>query len=118
MERKMAFYEIGRGQLGRDLQEHFEKAQAISTEREVDVKIKLEIVVHKPDQNDEEYIRSVSYSHELKQPPMRSRKFNTVHKDGVIVKDAAETPEQTSLLDLELDGNKTVKFHKTVNEKE
>lgn len=102
MERKMAFYEIGRGQLEVDIQQKFEEAQEISAQREVDVKIKLEIIVHKPDPSDEDFIRAVSYTHSLVQPPERSLKHRAVQKNDVIIKNAEESPEQTSILDLEI----------------
>ena len=120
MERKMAFYEIGRGQLARDMQEAFERAQKIAVEREIDVNISLKITVHKPDPNEEDYIRSVSYSHELKQPPMKSLKYNAVQKDNVIIRDAEQSPEQLSMLDLDIKKPNAVEFRqgKAANGKE
>lgn len=119
-KRKMAFYEIGRGQLGRDIQAQFEKAQSIAVEREVDVKVKLEITIHKPSEDEEEWIRSVSYIHELKQPPMKSPKHGTVHENNLIVRDAQESPEQLTMLDLDINKPNTVDFRqgKTVNGEE
>lgn len=108
-ERKMAFYEIGRGQFGRDIQEQFEKAQILAAQREVDIRVKIEIIVHKPDPQEEEFIRNVSYTHNLVQPARRSIKFNVVHKDNILIRNASEDPEQLDMLDLEIHG-KVVRF--------
>lgn len=101
-DRKSAFFEIGRGQLGRDFQEDFEKAQQIAAEREVPVKLKFEIVVNAPDKKDPMY-GSVSYSHSLHEPAHKSRVYDTILNNGIIVKDAEQGADQLDLLDLELD---------------
>ena len=94
--RKMAFFEVGRGELGREIQEDFDKAQLLAANRGLPIKIKVEITVHPPDANDNNY-GAVSYSHQIVQPPYASRKHETVLQNGVVVADAAEPLEQLQM---------------------
>ncbi len=96
--RRMAFHEINRGKLGEEVQKLFEDAQDISAEREVKTEVTLKITVFPPDPK-EEHLGSVAFKCFLKQPPIESRKFETLLKDGRIIKDA-EDPQRLLNLDM------------------
>ncbi len=98
-KKKMAFSEIAKGMLSQDVQEDFERAQVIAARANLPTKVKLEITVYPPDPN-EEFETSVSYSHSVAEPTLKSRKFIVIHDNGIITRDAQEPLEQLNL-DLE-----------------
>jgi len=95
---KLAFYEVGTGKFGTDVQSDFEEAQKISMDRGVPVTIKMEITVFPPAKDDERF-GNVSYKHELKQPAFKSIPYITeLNDDGVVVNTAKD---EMSLLQLD-----------------
>lgn len=106
--RKLGFTEIARGRLGQDVQADFERAQELAAERGLDIKVKVEIIIHAPNAKEPEY-GGVTYSHALTQPAFKSIRHETILTNGIIVADASDPPEQL-MLDLK---NNTAKFKKS-----
>lgn len=84
--RRMAFFEIARGRFASDMQEQFETAQRISTEKKGQVKITTTITINPPDPNDPEY-STIKYGIKLSTPPIQSKEFSTEMRDGYIIDD-------------------------------
>ena len=101
-KKKLGFWEVARGRLANDLQEDFEAAQIIACERGVKVKVKLEILIHPPDKQNPMY-GNLEYKHELIEPPKQSISYQTLLKDGLIIKDA-EDPDHLLQISMDLPG--------------
>lgn len=100
-ERKLAFFEIGRGKCGLEMQEEFEKAHDIAVERGVPVKVTLTMTVFPPEKDDPRY-GSVKYSITRTNPPKQSIKHLTVLQKGMPIADGRNRDEAMNLqLDLE-----------------
>lgn len=94
--RKMAFYEVARGNLAKDFQKVFEKAQEIAEEMKQPVSCTLTMKINPAD---EEGFGSLSYTVKHTQPTKQSRTFDTLIENGKITKDAQDP---TDLFQLEL----------------
>lgn len=111
-QRRMAFYEIGGGLLGMEVQELFEKAQDVARQRELPIKVNLSITVYPPD--DSAQFGGIIYTTDLKQPAKISEKHITIlNKDGQVVRDAAEPVAQLDLLSNTVN---TAEFRKAENQ--
>jgi len=90
--RKMAFWEIGGGQFGKEFQGDFEKAQDIASKRGVPVKCKAVITVY-PEEKDNPNFSAIQFSTQITEPPKESIKQITLIQNGRIVKDGQSMAE-------------------------
>jgi len=100
--KKIAFYDICRGTFKLNIQEEFEKAQAIAANRGCAVKLDISILIGNPDPKDPQF-SNIEYAYTLKEPAKKSKRFSTFLHNGQIVRDAAEDPGLRQL-DLDLEG--------------
>lgn len=99
MTQRLAFWEIGKGNFAKGVQNDFVEAQRLSIARNMPIAIKMEIIVHPP-QPDDKNFGNIEFKHELKQPAQKSVKYITELREGTIVKDAND---ELDLLQLGLD---------------
>ena len=79
MGRTMAFVEIGKGKLAKEVQRLFLQAQDISFTKGVKTAVKLQINVFPPDEKDSDRdMGMISFDTQLVQPPDKSQKFHTL----------------------------------------
>lgn len=97
--RRMAFYEIGRGQFAQQMQNEFEQAQIVAQERNLPVKVMASIVIMPPDENDKRF-GHIGYAIKSSYPVIKGAVYTTELKDGTIVADAENVAE---LLQVKLD---------------
>ena len=85
-KRRMAFYELGKGKLFQLMQGEFEQAQIIAMERNVGVKVCLEIMVAPPDINDPRF-GQVKFKVQSKLPAKESAIYTTELESGLVISD-------------------------------
>ena len=93
---KMAWHAIGRGKMNKEMQDAFEQAQKVASERGLPVQIKLVMTVHPPRKDDATY-QPVSYTRTIAEPAFKSKLYDMVRRHDIAVSDAEETPEQLDL---------------------
>lgn len=100
-QRRMAFYEIGRGEFARAMQREFENAQSVAIDRNLPVKITANILIAPPDKDDENYGK-IGFRVKTSYPEIKSGAYTTVLQDGQIMSDA---PDVAALLQTDLFGD-------------
>jgi hypothetical protein len=90
--KKMAFYEIGKGKFSQNIQEDFERAQVVSNQTGLPVKITAEIIVYPPERSEENY-GAVAFGVKTTLPARKSMKYTTELKDGFIISDGNDISE-------------------------
>ena len=105
----MAFVEIGKGELAREVQRLFLQAQDISHNKGVKTAVKLQINVYPPDPKDTDQDSGyVSYDTTLLQPSDKSRKFHTILNDRGMI--TAVGTNKNSILNLDFFDDKEPEF--------
>ncbi len=102
---KMAWWQIARGRMDKDVQDKFERAQKLAQERGVAVKISISLTVKPPRAAEPEY-QAVSFTTAIAEPPPKSKEYDLVIQKGVAVSDAENHPDQEHL---ELEDRQPVK---------
>lgn len=101
-ERKMAFWEICKGNFAKDIQREFEKAQRVSVDRGVKTSLKVSISFTPP-KPDEERFGGIVYEVDVKTPARKSREYITEISDGAIIADGdSELDVLQEKLDLDI----------------
>lgn len=96
-ERKLAFFEIAKGNFAREMQDEFESAQRIAADRQGKVRIVAQIDIVPPSEDNPRF-GEILYQIQVKTPPLKSPPYITEHRCGVIVSDGenvAEAIQQT-----------------------
>ena len=93
---RLAWWNIGRGALGREGQAAFERLQKLAFERNVAAKMTIVVEVGPPDSSDPEY-GTVSYSVAVKEPPRKSIQHTTALHGGAIISDGANAADALQL---------------------
>ncbi|MEO7959865.1 MAG: hypothetical protein ABIW76_24565 [Fibrobacteria bacterium] len=94
--KKLAWHDLARGKMSREVQDAFERAQRTAAERGLGVKIKLEIMVGAPRVDDATY-QPVAYALTIAEPAKKSKIYDMVRRNDIAVSDAEEAPEQLDL---------------------
>ena len=99
-QRKLAFFEIGRGSLAQEMQEEFEHAQHVSRDLNGAVEVTLKIKVHPPNAKIES-MGLLDYQISRKDPPKKSALYTTRLVKGFVVQDGIDGADasQTNFLD-------------------
>jgi len=106
-DKRMAFFEIGKGRFAQWMQEEFERAQRIARESGVEIKITSVISIKPPAKEDENF-GQVSFAVKVIRPSKKSMEYTTELRDGMIVSDGEDIGEilQESLDFPEISGRK------------
>jgi len=105
--RKLHFSEVGRGRLGKEVQEAFEQAAITARDLNGKTTVVLRINVFPPDPNDP-MVGGADFSLSVVEPPKKSIRFTTLLQDGVIIKDGDSEGDVLQYdLGLELPSNVT-----------
>ena len=88
-EKKMAFYEIGRGKFAMWMQEEFERAQKIANESHSEVTISS-IIKISPPESEEDCFGKIGFSIKVNRPQRKSIPYTTEIDNGVIVGDGID----------------------------
>lgn len=91
-KRKLAFWEIGYGRLGKELQDELEQAAITACERHAPVKITLTVTVGPPTMDN---IGKVAYKLKTTQPARESLDYEAEFDHGLIV---ATAPDNIGVL--------------------
>jgi hypothetical protein len=96
--KKLAFYEIGKGSLFREMQSVFEQAQITARDENGTVVVSLKIHVMPPEITDGRF-GHIAYQIGVANPPRKSVKYTTELRDGLIINDGEDMADvlQTSL---------------------
>jgi hypothetical protein len=98
VDRKLAFYEIGKGSLLREMQELFEEAQAYTQIEGLPASVKLSITVLP---GSDEGFGMVRFQVGISKTPKQSKHFTTLIRDGLAIADG-DDPADALQLDLDL----------------
>ena len=117
MSRSMAFVEIGKGELAREVQQLFVRGQDASFQKGVKAQIKLTINVYPPDPKDPDRdMGYVSYDTNLLLPADKSIKYHTLLNDrGQIVQNGKN---KNSILNLDFFESNEPEFNEIEENKE
>jgi len=103
-KRKMAFYEINKGQLAEEMQRAFENCQKVTHENGLPTELSLRIKIL-PSTDKDERFGGIQYSVSQKYSPKTSKKFTTeLSNNGLII---AEGNSPIDVLQEELEFNET-----------
>lgn len=110
-QRKLAFFELGRGQFAREIQAKFEKAQKVTFEDEISTTITIKIKLAPPDPNDLQF-STLDYSVGLQYGSKQMSKSQSIELDtmGNIVADGRD-PAEILQMDLELPTLESLNLH-------
>lgn len=86
MDRKLAFYEIGKGSLAQEAQDLFEAMQDHALQTGTATKMTIEIAIAPPTDDDQRYGK-IQYQLSHKVAPRKSKGFTTLFKQGKIIQD-------------------------------
>lgn len=100
VDRKQAFYEVGNGKLGREVQDKFEESARVACARNAPVTLTLKITITPPKDED---IGGVSYTLSRTDPTRKSLSYEALFNKGMI---SATAPDNIGVLQESL-------FHET-----
>ena len=99
-DRKLAFYEIGRGSLATDAQALFEELQEHSLRTSTATTMTITIAIAPPADDDQRYGK-IAYQLTHRKAPLKSKGYTTLIKHGRIIQDG-ESEVEACQLDLDL----------------
>jgi len=102
-ERRLAFWELARGNFAQQFQSEFEQAQQIAMERNLPVKVTATILIAPPDPEDARFGR-IGYKIKAAYPEIKSPIYTTELQNGSIMCDA---PDVAALIQTNLFGDGT-----------
>lgn len=109
-DRKLAFYEIGKGSLAHEAQSLFEELQEHSLRTCTPTKLTIEIAIAPPVDDDQRYGK-IQYQISSKKAPLKSKGYTTLFKHGRIIQDG-DSDVDAAQLDLDLPRPLTLKIAK------
>lgn len=99
-ERKLAFYEIGKGSMAHEAQALFEELQEHALRTGTPTKLTIEIAIAPPTDDDQRYGK-IQYQLSHKKAPLKSKGYTTLFKHGCIIQDG-DSDVDAAQLDLDL----------------
>jgi hypothetical protein len=117
MSRGMAFVEIGKGELAREVQKLFLQAQDLTFRKGVKTSVKLAIHIYPPDPKDpDQDSGGISYETQLIQPSDKSRKFFTLLNERGMIE--ADGKNKNSILNLDFFEDDEPEFNEVSDEEQ